>query len=129
MLGIPVVVRNIHRGFDWRPECMMRATRDLTSAKSSKSRAGLSLVYLDFSYHNPSCPCDCAWQALSWTCEPGYAIMSSIMITFACPWIAFGTGPKRTVSHFLLKQTRPLEAVLLLECDGHRAAFLEDEAA
>lgn len=33
-LGIPVVVRNIHRGFDWRPECMMRATRDVRAVKA-----------------------------------------------------------------------------------------------
>ena len=34
-LGIPVVVRNIHRKFDWTPECMMRATRDVRAARNA----------------------------------------------------------------------------------------------
>ncbi|KAK9852829.1 hypothetical protein WJX84_001117, partial [Apatococcus fuscideae] len=38
-LGIPVVVRNIHRGFDWRPECMMRATRDVRAVKAKGAGA------------------------------------------------------------------------------------------
>ncbi|KAK9865894.1 hypothetical protein WJX84_006777 [Apatococcus fuscideae] len=37
-LGIPVVVRNIRRKFDWTPECMMRATRDVRTRNAGKRR-------------------------------------------------------------------------------------------
>ena len=41
-LGIPVVVRNIHRKFDWTPECMMRATRDVRAARNAGKLVCLS---------------------------------------------------------------------------------------